>query len=237
MDLKETDILGADIVDHWYYSAKARAMSRLLGEIVPGRILDVGAGSGFFSRYLLAHTPATEAWCVDISYETDEDDTVAGGGVHCRRAIGAVDADLVLMMDVLEHVEDDVALLREYASKVPRHSRFLISVPAFDFLRSGHDEFLGHRRRYTLAQLEAAVSKAGLVVKRDCYYFGMVFPIAAVLRLAERAGHGKPVVRSQLTKHHPIVNSLLKLLCQIELPFMSINRVAGLTVFCLAEKG
>lgn len=236
MDLKETDILGADIEHHWYYSSKAKAMTRLLEGAAPTRILDVGAGSGFFSRHLLAHTTAKDAWCVDICYEADSDESETGKAVHYRRSVDAIDADLVLLMDVLEHVDDDVSLLKEYVDKVPRGSRFLITVPAFKFLWSGHDDFLEHKRRYTLKQLEEAVRNAGLEVKHGAYYFGMVFPIAATLRLAQKANSdGKPT-RSQLTRHHPIVNAALKSLCNVELRFMKFNRVAGLTVFCLAEK-
>jgi SAM-dependent methyltransferase len=236
MDLKETYILGPDIDRHWYYSSKAKAMTRLLDAWEPATILDVGAGSGFFSRHLLAHTPAKEAWCVDISYEVDSDSSEAGKAIHYRRSIEAVDADLVLLMDVLEHVDNDVVLLREYVDKVPSGSRFLITVQAFQFLWSGHDDFLEHKRRYTLRQLEDAVRSAGLDVKQGAYYFGMVFPIAASIRLAQKAIIGGGTARSQLTKHHPITNSALKALCCAELPFLKFNRVAGLTVFCLAEK-
>jgi len=49
MDLKEIDILGDDIVQHWYYRSKAQAMTRLLGKAQQSTILDVGAGSAFFS--------------------------------------------------------------------------------------------------------------------------------------------------------------------------------------------
>jgi methylase of polypeptide subunit release factors len=49
MDLKETDILGDSIGEHWYYCSKAAATRRLLGEAPITRILDVGAGSGFFA--------------------------------------------------------------------------------------------------------------------------------------------------------------------------------------------
>lgn len=236
MDLKEIDLLGEDIGSHWYYSSKAKAMTRLLGGTMPSTILDVGAGSGFFSRYLLAHTTAKEAWCVDISYEADSDASEAGKAVHYRRSIEAVDADLVLLMDVLEHVDDDVTLLHEYVNKVPHGSRFLITVPAFQFLWSGHDDFLEHKRRYTLSQLEDGVRSAGLDVKQGTYYFGMVFPIAASIRLSQKVCSFERAARSQLTKHHPIVNTVLKSLCFAELPFMNFNRVAGLTVFCLAEK-
>jgi SAM-dependent methyltransferase len=236
MDLKETGILGAGICSHWYYSSKAKAMTRLLGEYVPARVLDVGAGSGFFSRYLLAHTRAGESWCVDISYEAAVDETEAGKTIHYRRSVQEIDADLVLLMDVLEHVDDDVGLLKEYAGKVPRGSRFLITVPAFRFLWSGHDDFLEHKRRYTLKQLELAVRSSGLDVKHAAYYFGLVFPIAAGIRIAQKTRAALKPARSQLTKHHPAVNTALKMLCDIECAFMGFNRVAGLTIFCLAEK-
>ncbi|MDR6918699.1 2-polyprenyl-3-methyl-5-hydroxy-6-metoxy-1,4-benzoquinol methylase [Pseudomonas sp. 3296] len=235
MDLKETDILGSSIDQHWYYASKAAATTRLLGSTPIRKILDVGAGSGFFSHHLLSHSSASEAWCVDISYDADSDASTAGKPVHYRREIDAVDADLVLLMDVLEHVDDDVGLLKAYVDKVPSGSRFLMTVPAFRFLWSGHDEFLEHKRRYTLAQLETVARAAGLTVQQGTYYFGLVFPIAATLRLLPKGAQPSPP-RSQLKQHHPLVNTLLKTLCNIELPFMKANRLAGLTVFVLAQK-
>ncbi|EXF92956.1 methyltransferase [Pseudomonas fluorescens HK44] len=235
MDLKEIDILGSSIGQHWYYRSKATAMTRLLGDTPVKRILDIGAGSGFFTHHLLTRTTATEAWCVDISYETDSDTTTAGKPLHYRRSIDSVDADLVLLMDVLEHVDDDLGLLKAYVDKVPSGSRFLMTVPAFQLLWSGHDEFLEHKRRYTLPQLEAVARSAGLTVMQGAYYFALVFPIAAILRLLP-IGAQPPTPRSQLKRHHPLVNTLLKTLCSIELPFMGVNRLAGLPVFCLARK-
>lgn len=235
MDLKETDILGSGIDQHWYYCSKAAATTHLLGDARFDKILDVGAGSGFFTHHLLTHTPATEAWCVDISYGADSDATTAGKPVHYRRSIESLDADLVLLMDVLEHVDNDVGLLKTYVEKVPSGSRFLMTVPAFQFLWSGHDDFLEHKRRYTLSQLETLAKDAGLTVQQGAYYFALVFPIAATLRLLSKAAQPSPA-RSQLKRHHPLVNRLLKTLCRIELPFMGANRLAGLTVFCLAQK-
>lgn len=238
MDLKETDILGEDIDKHWYYAAKASATTRLLGDNIDGSvILDVGAGSGFFSRHLLRHSNAAEAWCVDISYKADSDSAETGKPVHYRRAVDAVDADLVLLMDVLEHVEDDVGLLTHYAEKVPRGARFLISVPAFQFLWSGHDDFLEHKRRYTLPQIEDVARRSGIVVEHGAYYFGFVFPIAAASRFSSRLlQSGSQLPRSQLKRHSRPVNGLLSSLCAVELPMLSVNRFAGLTAFCVAKK-
>lgn len=238
MDLKESDILGENIGQHWYYRSKARAVSRLLDDHAPSILLDVGAGSGFFARQLLSGTSASQAWCVDTSYAADSDTTEAGKPLHFRQSVGPVNADLVLLMDVLEHVDDDVGLLRHYADKVPRGARFLISVPAFQTLWSGHDRFLEHKRRYRLPQIESVVQRAGLRVSHGAYYFGLVFPIAASTRLLgnwlHRNRHQDD--RSQLALHHPWINRFLATLSSAELPLLRHNRLAGLTVFCLAEK-
>jgi len=233
MDLKEEDILGADIGRHWYYRSKAAALRRAVAGLEPRHILDVGAGSGFFSRHLLAETRAQSALCVDIGYNSDRDDAVAGKPVRYRRAIGPTECDLVLMMDVLEHVDDDRSLVRHYAANVPSGAHFLVTVPAFRFLWSGHDVFLEHKRRYRLAEIETALGDAGLKVVRGAYYFGLVFPLAAAVRVATR-NTGEP--SSGLKKHHPLGNALLSAICAAELPLFAINRLAGLSAFVLAQK-
>lgn len=233
MDLKEEDILGADIGAHWYYRSKAAALRRLVGPLGAQRLLDVGAGSGFFSRHLLAETAAASALCVDTGYARDHDEMVAGKAVFYRRDCGLTDCDLVLMMDVLEHVDDDRGLAAHYAAKVPSGAYFLVTVPAFRFLWSGHDVFLEHKRRYRLPDIEVVLRDAGLVVVRGAYYFGLVFPLAAAVRLASRSD-ARP--RSSLKKHGALTNGLLTAICAAELPIFPFNRLAGLSAFVLAKK-
>jgi len=236
VDVKEIDLLGENIATHWYYRSKAKAITKLLSGRRAQRILDVGAGSGFFSRYLLSESGALEAWCVDTSYDEDRDSSQAGKPLHFRRTIDSAPADVVLLMDVLEHVGDDVGLLREYAAKVPDTATFLISVPAFQWLWSAHDVFLEHKRRYTLSQITHVAERAGLCVERGVYYFGAVFPIAVATRVLERAfNRGEKQPKSQLKKHNPFVNGILESLCQMELAALKHNRLAGLTAFCLAR--
>ena len=236
MDLKEIDVFGGDIGKHWYYWAKAKAVSKWLGNTQPKAILDVGAGSGFFSSYLLERSSAQEAWCVDINYEADSDTTHSGKPLHFRKSVEQVDADLVLFMDVLEHVEDDAGLLMEYAAKVPKGAKILVSVPAFRFLWSGHDVFLGHYRRYTLKEVQSVLKKAGLSLIDGGYFYGFVFPIAASIRTMQNIFSKGSEPKSQMQKHSPLVNSVLKSMCAAELSVMRYNKFAGLTVFCLAEK-
>jgi SAM-dependent methyltransferase len=233
MDLKEEDILGADIGRHWYYRSKAAALRRMVRSLGARRILDIGAGSGFFSRHLLAEAGAQSALCVDIGYASDRDDSEDGKPVLYRRDTGPTDCDLVLMMDVLEHVDDDRGLVRHYAAKVSSGAHFLVTVPAFRFLWSGHDVFLEHKRRYRLGEIETTLRDAGLQVVRGAYYFGFVFPLAAAVRLATR---GATEPRTSLTTHGALTNGILTAMCAAELPLLPINRLAGLSAFVLARK-
>jgi SAM-dependent methyltransferase len=236
MDIKEQDLLGDRIGQHWYYRAKGAAMRKLLGPALPHHVLDVGAGSGIFSRLLL-EDGAGAATCVDPNYSTEREELHAGRPIRFVRGVGPGDYDLVLLMDVLEHVDDDVDLLREYSGRARAGARFLVTVPAFQWMWSGHDVFLEHRRRYTLAQTEQVVASAGLTVVHGCYYYGFLLPVAAGRRLAGRiAGASRDVAKSDLQLHAPIVNETLTAICMAELSTFRANRLAGLTVFCLAEK-
>ena len=237
MDLKEEEILGDQVDAHWYYNAKAAALIRDLRGRDPVSILDIGAGSGFFSRQLLQRTAAKRATCVDIGYAQDRDEQCYGKPLAFRRAITSSDADLVLAMDVIEHVGDDAALMRPYVDLVAPGTHFVISVPAFNFLWSGHDVFLGHHRRYTLDDLERSVRAFGLVLDWSHYYYGAVFPLALATRLFERASSvGPSEPKSQLRRHSPLANEALSLLCTLERPIMRGNKLFGLTVFAGCHK-
>lgn len=238
MDIKEEEILGSLVETHWYYQSKAQAVGQTLAATSFESILDVGAGSGFFSRYLLKRTDAKRALCVDIGYAQESEITEAGKPLQFRKAAGSASADLVLLMDVLEHVDQDEELLRTYVERASSGTWFLVSVPAFQFLWSDHDVFLGHYRRYRLSQLEALVRRSGLTVDRGFYYFGAVFPMAAALRLMQRlkSFFSSSGPRSQLKPHSALTNRILLTISEMEIPIMRANRLFGLTAFCLARK-
>ncbi|MEP6483548.1 MAG: class I SAM-dependent methyltransferase [Rudaea sp.] len=233
MDVKEARLLRGKASDHWYYRNKARAVESLVGGAVK-TVLDVGAGSGFFSRHLIGRSLADEAWCVDINYAAESDIVENGRNIHFRKAIPDVASDLVLLMDVLEHVDDDVGLLRESVAHASPDAMVLISVPAFQFLWSGHDVFLEHKRRYTLKSIEAVARDAGLRVVRGCYFFATVFPAAALLRLPRKLIGSTIEPASDLRPHSAIVNTALNALLAAELPVFKANRAFGLTAFCVA---
>ena len=238
MDLKEEKAIGGEPSEHWYYIAKGRAIKAFLKDAHFDRILDVGAGSGVFSRMLVDDGVARRSICVDPNYDDVHLGAHHKGRLEYVRSVSEVDVDAVLMIDVIEHVDDDVALVREYAQKAAAGTQFLISVPAFNFLWSSHDEFLEHRRRYSLDALQDTVEKAGLAVTDIRYFFGALFPAVAAMRLAEKALRGdKDATASALKAAPGWLNKSLVAFHDIErATLFPFNKVAGVTAFCLAEK-
>jgi len=236
MDLKEQESLGEAADRHWYYRAKSAAMLRLLEGTAYDDVLDIGAGSGLFSRTLLANTPCRSAICVDPNYKQEWTETEAGKTLHFVRNVAQFGGHLALMMDVLEHVEDDAGLLRDTAAKMPPGSIILVTVPAMPWLWSNHDVFLEHYRRYTISSLGRVIEAAGLKQISACYYFGLTLPVAAGVRLGRRAlPRRNNTPGSDMRPYPGIINAVLARICSLELSFFRRNRFAGLSVFALIE--
>jgi hypothetical protein len=114
-----------------------------------------------------------------------------------------------------------------------------ITVPAFNFLWSGHDVYLEHKRRYTIKSVENAVRAAGMIPVKSRYFFGVLFPVVAVIRLFGRAllKIGKKEARSDLKPCPVLLNTFLVLLHDFErITLFRINKIFGLSVFCLCRK-
>jgi SAM-dependent methyltransferase len=185
---------------HPWEIARARFFRDLLAKqgalAAPRRILDVGAGDGYLARQLLAAMPAGSAVvCFDPHY-TDAQLAglgTAGGAVTFTRARPAGQFDLILLLDVIEHVADDSELLQQSAGALAPGGRVLVSVPAWLSLYTKHDLFLGHHRRYRPGQLKAVVAAAGLQVEAA----GGLFHGLLLVRAAEKLGELVRGVRSR----------------------------------------
>jgi SAM-dependent methyltransferase len=156
-------------------------------------VLDAGAGDGFVAAGLVSRLPSgSQIVCFDEHY-TDADlarfQPDALPGMRFSRDRPARRFDLVLLLDVLEHVEDDVGFLTRLVSEnLAAGGRVLISVPAWPSLYTEHDRALLHHRRYTPATCRALIASAGLDVIRDGGLFHALLPVRAVSALREAVG-------------------------------------------------
>jgi SAM-dependent methyltransferase len=94
--------------------------------------------------------------------------------------------DLAASLDVIEHLEDDLAALRELRRVVKPGGALLVTVPAYQWLWSGHDEVNHHHRRYTRRSLQRAGEQAGWQQVRTTYFNSLLLPAAILLRVLDR---------------------------------------------------
>lgn len=232
MDIKELDLI--DPRTYWYYQAKLVAIQRALvrNGFNGGDVVDVGAGSGFFSEVLVQQHPESTAWCIDPNYTEDQLGR-KGESVFIREAsseqLGS--SQTFLFIDVLEHVEDDCQLLSSYVEAAPTKSLFAISVPAFMSLWSGHDVFLEHYRRYRLLKVDDLARRSGLEVLHSQYLFGTTFlPLWIMRRL-----RGTRRAESDLRPIPRPVNSFLKGVVTAE-HRIGRNPICGSSVLLIGQK-
>lgn len=238
MDLKELEN-GVNPDVHWYYQSKKLPLfqfaKRLLGGGQPLTIVDVGAGSGFFALELEKHYgPAVaKVYLVDIGYTEAEMAATRGQKIEKVLAIPPViENGLVLLMDVLEHLPDDLAMLQSIKQACTGdNNHFFITVPAFRSLWSGHDVFLGHYRRYRIPMLRGVLEKAGFRRIRNYYLYGSLFPLIWAVRQLSNLRHTDAA--SNMQPAHPVANRVLLGLTSAEMKLTSANKFFGVT--CVGE--
>jgi len=172
---------------HWWFRGRLAVIRATLRRTLPARrvrLLELGCGSG---NVLAALAEFGEAVGMDAHQDLAAAARAAGLDVragHLPDDLGVAPgwAEVVLLLDVIEHVDDDVATLCAARAGVCEGGLLVVTVPAYRWLWSGHDEVLGHRRRYTAAELRAAVERAGFEVLRVSYFNTLLFPLLAAVR-------------------------------------------------------
>ena len=148
-----------------------------------GTVLDIGAGSGMLGD----HLRTTDS----LGYRFDESSPVLDVylGQHFGDAARfgpdeRVGSDTVCaMLDVIEHIEDDVAALTSWCRRMDPGTRLVVTVPALQWLFSSWDAELGHFRRYSRSGLRGALTTAGFRVIRCDYLFPELLPIVVKRKL------------------------------------------------------
>jgi len=183
---------------HWWFVGRRRIVAAFVEQICRDlqnegrgrpRILDIGCGTGANLKLL---SKFGDAEGVDVSAEA-LNFCRARGLENVKQ--GAAEGlpyddetfDLVTGLDVVEHLDDDVAGLREMHRVLRPGGRVLLFVPAFMFLWGVQDDVSNHRRRYTLSELRRKLEQAGLRVERASYanltFFGPIFIGRLLMRL------------------------------------------------------
>lgn len=223
---------------HFWFGARNRALSAIIGGLTPQlpagyRVLEIGCGTGNTLRVLKeACSAAALIVGVDLfeeglAYARRRTD-VSLVRARIERAPFGVRFDVVGMFDVLEHLEDDAAALREVRTLTAPGGYLVLTVPAHQALWSRFDEEAHHCRRYESDQLHERLSIAGFAVDYLTPFMGALYPVLRVSRWLSARAHSvrarlgresKSAVLNEL-RFRPLVNDLLAFILSREAPLL-----------------
>lgn len=212
MDLREQS---ANPNRHPWELSRADMVLQLLARNARStRYADVGSGDLYFSRRLCELTDMP-IYAVDVNYGNR---AVEGQLVVCTELnqVPSGSVDCAVLMDVLEHVDDDVGLVQAVGRVLAPAGRLLITVPAHPILWSDHDVLLGHHRRYSRPHLLDVLQRGGVTVG-ECFHFFFI-PFLAKAFSVGLSGLGVPQRPSNgaslwpYPSPHPITSTLRAML-------------------------
>jgi SAM-dependent methyltransferase len=218
--------------EHWWFRARLEILRAVLRSRLPGggrrRLVELGCGTG---NVLGALRDLGEPIGVELHDSLRAVAVARGldvrpGALPDRVPVEARSADVVLLLDVLEHLEDVPGALAAARELLVPGGLLVVTVPAYAWLWSAHDLMLGHRRRYTRDALVREVADAGFAVERSTYFNTFLFPAVAAARLIgrwrDRDGHDlrrpAPAVNHVLTRVFATERHLIR---RVALPFGS----------------
>lgn len=231
---------------YWWFAGRRAVIESLLGQAVPrgrgghaGRLLDVGCGTGAtlaaLARFSVAVgldvEPAALAFCLQRGQRRLIQGTAA------RLPVKDTSFDVVTALDVIEHLDDDLGALREFHRALRPGGHLLLTVPAYPFIWSEHDEALHHKRRYLKGGLLELLRRAGFRPIRASYSLMGLLPLALLLRLAQRLRPRSAGAKTSYLLLPDPLNNLFIAYMRLEAFLLKrFSFPAGLTIVCLAGK-
>lgn len=226
--------------DHWWFRAKHRlVLEELDRHHVRGVVVDVGSGTGGLLEEL------REAGHRVVGAELDAVALALAGRVDPRpplvRSLAEAvplrsgSAAAVTALDLIEHLDDDVAGLREIGRVAGPHGLVVVAVPAYRWAWSSHDERLGHRRRYDREALLSAAHRAGLDPLRCTHFHSWLVPAAFALRKTP-LGRLQRGPAEEASMGHPVVNRMLQVVTRVERAWLARRQLGlGLSILLVAR--
>jgi SAM-dependent methyltransferase len=213
---------------HFWFRARNRALRAVLGSLpLPESacVLEVGCGTGNSLALVAASFPHAFAVGLDRFAEGLK---FARERVDCSLVQAEIATlpfntgfDLICVLDVLEHVPDDMAVLRGLRGALSDGGRLLVTVPAEPALWSYFDEAAGHQRRYRESELAGRLAEAGFTVEYLTPFMAAIYPLVRLIRgLKKTCTPMDPEARDALTARElrvvPVVNGCLEMLLRPE---------------------
>lgn len=212
---------------HWWYAERRHILAGLIEGMTPGLACDIGAAGGGNTRVLVEHGWRAAA----VEYGAEGAEVAHSRGLQVLQAdatrfpLATDSLDLVTALDVLEHIPDDDAAVREIRRVLRPGGQAIIAVPCDPRLWSAHDDAVSHVRRYTYETLRGVFERNGMDIV-ECWSWMVLLRPAVKLRRRSSSG-------SDLDHPSPLVNAVLGAVVKLE-RHLPVRRMPGVTLWLRA---
>jgi 2-polyprenyl-3-methyl-5-hydroxy-6-metoxy-1,4-benzoquinol methylase len=228
---------------HWWFESRRDIIINLLrGADRNSKILEIGCSGGLLIQALNAlgyknvQGIDISQNAIDLCRQRDIHDVFLMDG--SKPAFDDAQFDVVIVSDVLEHIENEEKALCEWNRILKPGGKLIVFVPAFEILWSKHDEVNHHYRRYSKSELIRVLERAEFEIDRSSYWNFILFFPTSLVRLTQRivSKYGQKS-RDQLIELNPVANKILVYLVKTENVFLKVlNFPVGVSVFATASK-
>jgi len=236
---------------HWWFVARRNLLMQALKRFQPTplvpaltndaplKILDVGCGTGGTMDRLrplgLVVGLDLEPLALEFSHNRGHRSLTLGSATALPFATNSF--DLVVALDVLEHIPDHQTAAREIARVLRPGGLLLATVPAYQHLWSRHDEALMHQRRYVGREVGALLTQAGLRTEHLTYTVMAYLPLVTVVRAYQRRFKRSGPPHADVAPTPRFLNTVLRAWLDVESQVaLRVRLPWGLSVFAIARK-
>ena len=226
---------------HWWCRSRRDIFLRFLKSTPrDARILEIGCAGGLLLQALRANG-FSNLTGIDLSKKAIQQckrNGIANAFVMdgAKTTFSTGSFDIVIASDILEHIPDDAAALREWQRILKPGGKLIVFVPAFPFLWSEHDVINHHQRRYQRQAFSRILRSAGFSIERLSAWNLSLFLPASLWRVSQRVLPRKRT-RDQAYLLPAVANSLLTALLRVENMLLTkINLPVGVSLFAVARK-
>jgi len=230
---------------HWWYVARRKMvfdwLARELDPRTAPRVLDVGCGTGFNIACLQEsgydHVMGLDSSSEALRYCRSRDLSRLVQGDASSPPLRSSSFDLIVALDVLEHLPGDAQALRSFARVLAPGGLLLLFVPALSFLWGFQDEVSHHYRRYTCRELREKLVLAGFTVRKLTYVNMFLLPLIWAGRRVLALFGNRIQGTSENDLHPAWSNGLLQWILAAERPLIRhVNLPVGVSLLGVAER-